>query len=124
MKKLLSILLTAMLLCGILGVGMSVSAAPAQPQAVNPLAPLIEFIAQNNLSSLTDAQVNILIGILRLLKALNVDYSSLLESVDSLLPFSVKAALHDAGLMSYPIWERDMLMYFVFRYLLFGWLWM
>jgi len=123
MKKLLSILLAAMLLCGIAGMG--VSAAPAQPQATNPLlAPLIEFIAKYDLGSLSDLQVTALIGILRTLKALNIDYTGLLATVDHLLPFSVKAALHDAGLMDYPIWERDMLMYFVFRYLLFGWLWM
>ena len=124
MKKLLSILLVALLLCGVMGVGLSVSAAPAAPQAINPLLPLIEFIAQNNLQDLNEAQTKLLIEILKLLKTLNIDYSGLLASVDSLLPMSVKAALHEAGLANYPIWERDMMWYLIFRYLLFGWYWM
>jgi len=36
----------------------------------------------------------------------------------------VKAALHDAGLMSYPIWERDFMWHLIVKYLLIGWLWM
>ena len=124
MKKLVSILLTALLLCGALGAGLSAAAAPA-PVAVSPLLkPLVDFLAQYDLQKLTDAQINILIGILNTLKRLGVDYTGVLEAVDDLLPMSVKAALHDAGLMSYPIWERNFLAYLIFKYLLFGWLWM
>jgi len=207
MKKLLSILLAALLLCGVMG--MSASAAPAQATAKASgltgllLKPLTDFIASYDLENLTDAQLNNLIGILSTLKTLGIDYTAilqaaetymsaalkealrlaglmevpaeeqaketnaspltkpltdflgsydlenlteaqldilikilealkkaginyapLLEAVDGYLPFTVKAALHDAGLMSYPIWERDFMMYLVFRYLLFGWIWM
>ena len=124
MKKTLCILLTALLLCGAFGAGLNAAAAPA-PAAVSPLlGPLVEFLAQYDLKSLTDAQVNLLIGILKTLKTLGIDYTGVLEAVDGLLPMTVKAALHDAGLMSYPIWERDFIAYLIFRYLLFGWIWM
>jgi len=202
MKKLLSILLAALLLCGVMGVASSAAAAPASGISSLLLKPLTDFIANYDLENLTGAQTETLIGILRTLKTLNIDYKPvldtitsalpaavkdalrdagllevtgeqaketdsssvlkqltnflgsydlenlteaqlntligilntlkkvginyvpLLEAVDGYLPFTVKAALHDAGLMSYPIWERDFMMYLVFKYLLFGWLWM
>ena len=130
MKKTLCILLTALLLCGAFGAGLNAAAAPPKAQALAPaavsplLGPLVEFLAQYDLKSLTDAQVNILIGILKTLKTLGIDYTGILEAVDDLLPMAVKAALHDAGLMNYPIWERDFIAYLIFRYLLFGWYWM
>jgi len=130
MKKTLCIILTALLLCGGMGAGLGAAAAPqagaqAAPAAVSPLlGPLMEFIAQYDLANLTEAQIQILIGILKTLQALGIDYKPVLEAVDSLLPFAVKAALHDAGLMDYPLWERDFLMYLIFKYLLFGWYWM
>ena len=101
---------------------------PAREQGKTPessaLKPLKDFIAGYDLEHLTQAQLDILIKILETLKKLGIDYKPLLEAVDGYLPFAVKAALHDAGLMSYPIWERDFTMYLVFKYLLFGWIWM
>jgi len=88
------------------------------------LKTLSDFLGKYDLENLTEAQLSILIGILNTLKKAGVNYVPLLEAVDGYLPFTVKAALHDAGLMSYPIWERDYMMYLVFKYLLFGWLWM
>jgi len=123
MKKLLSILLACLLLCGVMGVGLSAAAAPA-PATAALLKPLSDFLGQYDLENLTDAQLGILIKILETLKKANINYKPLLDAVDDYLPFAVKAALHDAGLMSYPIWERDFMMYLVFRYLLFGWVWM
>ena len=88
------------------------------------LKTLTDFIGKYDLSDLSDAQITVLIGILTTLKSLGIDYKPVLASIDQYLPFSTKAALHDAGLMNYPIWERSAMWYFVFRYLLFGWLWM
>jgi len=88
------------------------------------LKQLTNFLASADLANLTDAQLELLIGILNTLKKAGVNYVPLLEAVDGYLPFAVKAALHDAGLMNYPIWERDFVMYLIFKYLLFGWLWM
>jgi len=123
MKKLLSILLAALLLCGVMGAGLSAVAAPA-PDLSLLTKPLSDFLGSYDLENLTEAQLNILIKILDTLKKAGINYAPLLEAVDEYLPFTVKAALHDAGLMSYPIWERDFMMYLVFKYLLFGWLWM
>jgi len=92
--------------------------------AANPLGPLLDFLAGVELESLTEAQLNLLILTLNGLKALGVDYASILTPLRPVLPFAVKAALHDAGLMSYPIWERDFMWYLIVKYLLFGWLWM
>ena len=88
------------------------------------LKQLTNFLASADLENLTDAQLELLIGILNTLKKAGVNYVPLLEAVDGYLPFTVKAALHDAGLMNYPIWERNFMMYLVFKYLLFGWIWM
>ncbi|MDR2687190.1 MAG: hypothetical protein LBB75_05510 [Oscillospiraceae bacterium] len=121
MKKLLSIFLSALLLCGVMGAGLTAAAAPDLSLLQKPLT---EFLGQYDLENLTEAQVGIFIKILETLKKAGVDYVPLLEAADGYLPFTVKAALHDAGLMSYPIWERDAMMYLVFRYLLFGWVWM
>jgi len=120
MKKLLSILLAALLLCGVVGLGLTAAAAPA-PDLLKPLS---NFLGSYDLENLTDAQLNILIKILDTLKKAGVNYRPLLDAVSGYLPFRVKAALHDAGLMSYPIWERDFMWYLVFKYLLFGWIWM
>ena len=95
-----------------------------QTQPASLLKPLTDFLAGYDLANLTESQLNTLITILTALKKAGVNYKPLLEAADGILPFAVKAALHDAGLMSYPIWERDYLMYLVFRYLLFGWIWM
>jgi len=123
MKKLLSILLAALLLCGVMGVASNAAAASV-PNLSLLTKPLTDFLGQYDLANLTEAQVNILIGILNTLKKAGVNYKPLIEAIDGYLPFAVKAALHDAGLMSYPIWERDFMMYLVFKYLLFGWIWM
>jgi len=77
MKKTLSILLAALLLCGVMGVTAS-AAAPAQTteQASGLtgllLKPLTDFIATYDLENLTDAQLNNLIGILTTLKTLGI----------------------------------------------------
>ena len=92
--------------------------------AANPLKPLLDFLAGVDLENLTEAQLNLLIATLNGLKLLGIDYKPALDALRPILPFAVKAALHDAGLMEYPIWERDFMWYLIVRYLLFGWLWM
>ena len=94
-----------------------------QAQAAG-LSTLTNFLAGYDLENLTEGQLSTLIGILTALKKAGINYKPLLDAVSGYLPMVVKAALHDAGLMSYPIWERDFLMYLIFKYLLFGWIWM
>ena len=126
MKKTLCIFLATLLLC--MGIGMSASAAAETPQQAPPKSAATDALwaVLNNFdfTNLTNAQITILVNTLKALKALGVDYSGFLERISPLLPFSAKAALHDAGLASYPIWERDLMYYLIFKYLLFGWLWM
>ena len=127
MKKFLSILLIALLLCGGVSVGLSAAAAPVM-QASSLLDPLLKFIDGNDLASLTEKQLDALMLILKGLKALNIDYAEILKLADDTLPnglpITVKAALHKAGLMNYPIWERDLFFNFIFKWFLFGWAWM
>ena len=125
MKKLVSVLLVALLLCAGLGL-VGASAAEPAPAIVNSTWQNMATAALNSLlgSSLGDAAIGAFITTLQTLQNLGFDVSGFLEAVDDVLPMSVKAALHDAGIKSYPIWERDMLFYLIFRYLLFGWYWM
>jgi len=104
--------------------GLIDTPAGEQGKATDTQKTLTQFLDSVDLGSLTQAQLDTLILILNGLKKAGVNYKPLLEMVDGALPFTVKAALHDAGLMSYPIWERDFTMYLVFKYLLFGWIWM
>ena len=123
MKKLLSILLAALLLGGVMTVGLSAAAAPALPTsfASNPLT---DFINKYDLKNLTSQQLDLLINILNGLKLIGFDYTKVLDAVDDNLPISAKAALHKAGLKSYPIWERNLFANIIFKYLFFGWIWM
>jgi len=122
MKKILSILLAVLLFGGVMTVGFTASAAPAAPQAITDN--LVNFLAGKNLANLTTQELNLLKAILEGLKLLGVDYTAILRRYDSQLPVSVKSALHRAGLMNYPIWERNVFFNIIFKYLLFGWLWM
>ncbi len=126
-KKILSIFLAALLLCGAVSVGVSAAASTAKSYASQEgilETALRSFIKNVDWGKITETQTTWLIKTLTTMKTLGINYDSILETVSPYLPMSVKAALHDAGLAEYPIWERDMLMYFVFRYLLFGWVWM
>ena len=72
----------------------------------------------------TQSQIDSLIWILRQMDNLGIDYSGLLEWADPFLPMSVRNALHNAGLASYPIWERNVFFNILFYWVLFGWIWM
>jgi len=131
MKKIISILLVVMLLCGSLGVaGASAATPPVQAQAVttqsrNAMQNLANAALTTLLnSSMGDLAITAFVNAMKSLQNRGFDVESFLDSVDHRLPMPVKAALHDAGVKSYPIWERDMMFYLIFRYLLFGWFWM
>jgi hypothetical protein len=119
MKKILSILLAAILLGSVMTVGFTATAA-----TVSVTGNLENFLAGKTLENLTAQELNLLKALLEGLKLLGIDYTAVLKKYDSQLPVAVKAALHDAGLMSYPIWERSVFFNFIFKYLLLGWLWM
>ena len=128
MKKIISVLLAALLLCG--GISVAASAAPAaalEPQAITlpgGTAGIPNFLWNLNFANLNDVQLLLLINTLKGLKAAGVDYSGFLESVRSVLPIGVKAELHKQGLASYPVWERNSFANFIFKWLLFGFVWM
>jgi len=126
MKKFLSVLLIAVLLCGVGLVGANANAAPALVETQSSALQNIAMAALNTLlnSSMGDIAIQAFVNSMGGLQNLGFNVAGFLEAVDDLLPMAVKAALHDAGVASYPIWERDMLFYLIFRYLLFGWLWM
>ena len=139
MKKVISILLVVVLFCGgFAAVGASaVAADSAQVEAQAPV-PQPHNVIQNALfaqamQALTTMLANTTLGeipiaafvnTLLTLQRLGLDVEAFLEEVDHLLPMAVRAALHDAGLINIPIWERDPLMHFIFYWILFGWLWM
>lgn len=125
MKKIISVLLITLLLCG--GVSVAASAAPALslPKASALAIPKLEDLLKPfDLSNLSETQLKLLIGTLAALKKLGVDLAKYLEPVTKNLPIPVKAALHEAGLVEFPIWERSYVFNFIFKWLLFGWLWM
>ena len=136
MKKVISILLAAVLLCGGFAVvGASAAPAPVQfePSAIQPHNPIQDALMRQAMNALTtllanttfgEIPINAFVETLLTLQRLGLDVGAFIESVEDLLPMAVKAALHDAGLASFPIWERDPLAHFIFYWILFGWLWM
>ena len=137
MKKRISILLVAVLLCGGFAVvGANATAAtPVQtqfqaPQPQNALQNALFGQAMNALTvllantTLGEIPINAFVNTLLGLQRLGLDVERFLEEVDHLLPMAVRAALHDAGLINIPVWERNPLIHFIFYWILFGWLWM
>ncbi|MCL2299213.1 MAG: hypothetical protein FWC27_03590 [Firmicutes bacterium] len=120
MKKLLSILLAVLLLGSVATVGLTAAAAPS----ANTLVDLAAFFLKNDAAKLTDAQLKTLIELLDVLKRAGFNYEKILDTYSGKLPIAAKAALHKAGVMSYPIWERDVFFNFIFKYFLLGFLWM
>jgi|GEM_PF-1730210 len=140
MKKVIGILLVAALLCGgFAAVGAS-AAGPVQieAQAPQPPMPQPQNAIQNALfaqamqaltvmlanSTLGEIPIAAFVNTLLALQRLGLDVEAFIEEVDHLLPMAVRAALHDAGLINIPVWERDPLIHFIFYWILFGWLWM
>ena len=136
-KKAISILLVAVLLCGGLAIaGTAAAPAPAQSRNITIPAPpavgnnvmlqqLVNlFLTIIGAGQMTDIQARVLIGLLQGLNRLGVDYSEILEWATPLLPMSVRNMLHDEGLAHFPIWQRSLFWNMVFYWLLFGWIWM
>jgi len=120
MKRILSILLAALLLGGVMSAGFTAAAAPALSAASD-----LKALLDNGGANITDAQLQTLIKILDALKRTNLfNYQGILKDYGKNLPIAAKATLHKLGLMNYPIWERDIFFNLIFKYLLFGWIWM
>ena len=139
MKKVISILLVAALLCGGFAVASAGAAAAhsaqieAQVQAIEPHNVIQNALFAQAMQALTvllanttlgEIPISMFVDTLLTLQRLGLDVDAFLAEVDHLLPMAVRAALHDAGLINIPIWERDPLMHFIFYWILFGWLWM
>lgn len=127
MKKLMSILLATLLLGSIAVVGTSAAAAPQAgiTQSASPLETmLISYLKGLDWEKITDTQVTWIVNTIKRMKDNNVEYAYILDAVANQLPYAVKSALHDAGLAKFPIWERSAFFNFIFKWLLFGWIWM
>lgn len=122
MKKLLSILLACLVLCGTMGAAMTASAA--QTQSILSGDALSLFLKGIDIAKLNAKQIEALVAAANLAKGFGIDIAAILAPFEDKLPFAAKAALHEAGLKQYPVWERSAFMNFVFKYLLFGWIWM
>ena len=122
MKKLLSILLAVLMLGGAMMVASS--AAPGKEVSGAATDSLANFLRNKDLKNLSKTDINLLVALLEGLQFLGIDYKTLLNSVSGQLPIAVKAALHKAGLMKYPIWERSVFFNLIFKIFLFGWIWM
>jgi hypothetical protein len=120
MKKLLSVLMIAVLLCGALTVG--VAAKPKGPTSLDSFPAFLKLIVPS-LDSLTDSQVQLAV---KAAKLMNYDLAKLFttEPIASNLPISAKKILHRNGVVKYPLYQRSVIWYSVCKYLFFGWIWM
>lgn len=124
-RKILSILLSVLLLGSVMGLGVQAAAPVQKASALEVIeTALVSFLKKQDLANLDGTQIKWLINTLTALQKGKIDYTKLLDAVSENLSFAVKAALHEAGLASYPIWERDVFYHYFFKYILFGWLWM
>ncbi|MCL2446231.1 MAG: hypothetical protein FWD06_05645 [Oscillospiraceae bacterium] len=134
MKKLLSILLVMTLLFGFGAVAASANSItlptpPALP-SLNPAA----MIAWNGMISMmrvtgqnfgfADFPGDVFMTSVRTLHNMGVDVEPLVEWGSDLIPMNVRRQLHNEGIVSFPVWERSIVCHLVFRYLLFGFIWM
>ena len=136
MKKLLSILLAALMLCSGLAMtfGVTASAAPAQKTdaSATALDKLFQSIANTisgyNLEDLSETQESIIVRGLKLLKLADTNdaIGKALKAIDKQysLPITFKNLLHKNGIYSFPFYERSVFWNFIFKWLLFGWFWM
>jgi len=133
MKKLLSILLAALLLCSGLAMTFGVTAAAAKTDAAAIDFDGIFNSALNLLkgfdpANMTEKQQKSLIESLNNLPGLkgNEAVGKLLRDLDKQykLPITFKNLLHKNGIYSFPFYERSVFWNFIFKWLLFGWFWM
>ena len=137
MKKLLSILLAALMLCSGLAMtfGVTASAAPAQKieaSAANPFDSIFNAIAKTisgfDLENLSKTQETIIVTALEFLKktASSDTVGTALKEIDKAygLPITFKNLLHKNGIYSFPFYERSVFWNFIFKWLLLGFIWM
>ncbi|MDR0532266.1 MAG: hypothetical protein LBG83_09435 [Oscillospiraceae bacterium] len=146
MKRVISVILAMLLLCGASAAGAQAASASSNldsfvddyvKQINKVIGALTDTSAKNpvnnqknvekalkgfDLSSLTDEQLETVVGLLTKLQGFGVNVETYLKGMN--LPIPVKAALHKANLVKYPIWERSSFWNFIFKWLLFGWIWM
>jgi len=134
MKKLLSILLVMTLLFGFGAVAASANTINLPPPpALPPMGPAA-MIAWNGLLSMmrvtgqtfgfADFPGDMFMASIRTLHNMGVDVEPLVDWASDLIPMDVRRQLHNEGIVSFPVWERSIICHLVFRYLLFGFIWM
>ena len=89
--------------------------------AFNLLMNLLFLFVDDNY---TDAQLNMLVRTLRGLQAVGIDTDPIIEWAAPSLPIEVRARLHAEGLYNFPLWQRNVFLYYFLRWFLFGWIWM
>ena len=136
MKKLLSILLAALMLCSGLAIttGVTATAAPAQKTEAsassfdNLFNTVLNLFKGINISEMTEKQQESVINLLNWIPDLkgNPLIGDILKSIDKQynLPITFKNLLHKNGIYSFPFYERSVFWNFIFKWLLFGWIWM
>ena len=134
MKRLLSILLAALILCTGLAMtfGATASAAPAKQADAASYDSLFQtiknYVSGVDLENLSDFQEKLIVGVLEALqKADTNDFiGKALKEIDKQynLPVTFKKLLHDHGIYSFPFYERSVFWNFIFKYLFLGFIWM
>jgi len=126
MKKWLCVLLAAMMLFGAFSV--AASASPAANLVNNPVTQRLlrdfqrELEKLITLENITERDLKPLLDLASIGSMFGLDLSPLLRNID--IPIPVKNMLHSAGIMRFPIYERSYIWNFIFKYILFGWIWM
>ena len=120
MKKLLSIFLIAVLLCG--GLTIAAEAKSASPSAIDSFPAFLKLLVPS-LEKMTDEQIQMAI---KAAKLMNYDLAKIFttEPIASNLPISAKKILHRNGIVKYPLCERSVIWHYTCKYLFFGWIWM
>jgi len=134
MKKLLSILLIMALLCGFGAVAASANTVNLPPPPPLPSLNPAAIVAWNALISMVrvagqtfgfdDFPTEMFMTTIRVLENLGIDVAPLIEWAGDLIPMNIRQELHNEGIVTFHVWERSWVCHFVFRYLLFGWIWM
>jgi len=130
MKRCLCALLAALTLLGAFGVAASAAPAAAK-SSTSALDKMINDSVRNvtaeiekllKMENVTEKDLKPLIDMLSIGSMFGIDFGKYLKNFD--IPIPVKAMLHKAGVMKFPIYERSYVWNFIFKYLLFGWIWM
>lgn len=122
-KRTLCVLLLAMTLFGAFSV--AVQAAPAS--VLDSLVATYSRSFQKELEKIlrletvTEKDLKPIAALLGIVQGLGIDVDKFLRNMD--IPIAAKKVLHAAGI-KFPLYERSYFWHFIFKYLLFGWIWM